>query len=154
VNTNDFDSYDGTDKLQSEFHLRFITKDKWSRHSTNPVEQAFTVTINYQCQDDYFRYKTGATSIGQQDYALKITSTAAINTLSLDWTPVVEQVVTPCPYTHPTYVFNNNTRVWDPIASASPLSTDFDIVDTTTNYFLSFKEKATLGSVLTNYAKY
>jgi len=47
VNTNDFDAFDGTDKLYSEYHLRSITRDKWSRDATNPVYQAFSVTINY-----------------------------------------------------------------------------------------------------------
>ena len=66
VDTNDFNSYDGTDKLQSEYHLRVITRDRWSRHASNPVSQAFSVTINYQCQDDTFRYKSGKTSLGLQ----------------------------------------------------------------------------------------
>ena len=59
VATNDYNSYDGVGVTQSEYHLRVVTRDKWSRDATNPVSQAFTVTINYQCQDDYFQYKSG-----------------------------------------------------------------------------------------------
>lgn len=137
THTIDYNSYDGTGVLNSLFHLRFVTRDKWSRDVSNPVEQAFSVVIDYQCSEDYFKLKTGMKSIGQQEYELKILQSTSRQLLSLDWSTVIEQVITPCAYTHPTYVFNNNTREWDPF-TASPLYSDFDILDSPTDYFLSF----------------
>ena len=64
VATTAHDDYDGTDKVESVFQLRAITRDKWSRDASNPVSQAFTVTINYECQSDFFAYKAGQVSVG------------------------------------------------------------------------------------------
>ena len=103
------------------------------------MTSAFTVTFNYECQDDHFSYKAGQASVGQQEYELA--TTPSFLTRSVDWSTIVEQSIPGCEYTHPIYVFNNNTRVWDEF-STSPLNTDFTISDTsgTPGYALSFTE--------------
>ena len=105
VSTEDYSNLDNADIDESLFHIRVVTEDPYSIHSSNPTYQTFDVSFNYQCQDDYFTLS----GLSQQSFYLGQGNT----NIGLG----MSHYRSNCAYTYNQYVWNNQTAAWDDIST-------------------------------------